>query len=266
MRVALWRTGMTVAVVPNDLRLTRRYRWFALVLCVAGAAPLHAQSGNGYLFGRPQGSLTLRGGFSGASANSDLFDDMTNNLTLRRRDFSGLSVGGELAVSATESLDLSLDAGYVSTSKLSHYRDFVDTNNGEIEQTTSLRRVPVTLNAKLYLSPRGRAIGRLAWIPNHVTPWVGAGGGFMYYRFQQEGDFVDANTLAVFHDVFLSSGTTPMAQAMAGVDVSLSPRLAVTGGARYLMAKRAKLSTDFTGFQPIDLSGAELSLGLTVRL
>ncbi len=232
----------------------------------AVAAPLHAQSGDGFLFGQPRGSITLRGGFSHAQASSDLFDELTQNLTLRKSDFSGATGGAEFAARVAPNVDLTFDAGYMSTSTPSHYRNLVDTQNREIQQTTALQRVPATVNAKLYVVPRGRSIGQFAWIPNSVSPWVGAGAGLMWYRFRQDGDFVDTSTLNVRHDTFVSDGWTAMAQGMAGVDLSLTPRLAITGDARYLLTRRPQLSSDFQGYQPLDLSGIALSLGLTVRL
>ena len=238
----------------------------AMIAVVLLAAPLHGQSGDGYLFGRPQGSFTLRGGYSHASARSDLFDEVTQTLTLKRGDFSGLAVGTAFGVSVSDAVDVGIDAGYMSTRTPSTYRSFVDNANREIRQTTQLQRVPATLGAKRYLAPRGRSIGRFAWVPTTVAPWVGAGAGFMWYRFRQEGDFVVFSTSNVRHDVLASDGFTPMAQAMAGVDVSVGARYALTGDVRYLAAKRAGLSTDFQGYQPLDLSGVALSLGFTVRL
>ena len=246
--VGVWRAVGMVAVV------------------VLGAVPLRAQSGDGYLLGRPVGSFTLRGGYSHASAGSDLFDEVTQNLTLKKGDFSGLALGSALGFSVGDNVDVALDAGYMSTRTPSTYRSFVDNSNREIRQTTALQRVPATVGAKLYLAPRGRSVGRFAWIPASVAPWVGAGAGFMWYRFRQEGDFVDFTTNNVRHDELTSDGWTPMAQGVAGVDVSVGARYALTGDVRYLAAKRPRLSTDFQGYQPLDLSGVALSLGFTVRL
>jgi hypothetical protein len=233
---------------------------------MAIATPALAQSGDGYLFGAPRGSVTLRGGFAQARAGSDVFQEATQQFTLSKSDFAGFSGGLEAAARVGTSLDLSLDVGYMRTSAPSHYRGLVDLQNQEIEQTTSLLRVPMTVNAKLFLTPPGRSVGRFAWIPSTLTPYVGVGAGLMSYRFSEEGDFVDLATNAVRPDAFVSSGTTPMAQVMAGADYTLSPRLALTGDARYLMVKGARLGSDFVGYQPLDLSGVALSLGLTVRL
>ena len=118
---------------------------------------------------------------------------------------------------------------------------------------------------RFYLAQPGRSIGKLAWIPSKVVPWVGAGGGMMYYRFLQQGDFVDFKTTNVFPSSFESSDWTYTYQGMGGADISLSPHVALRADARYLWAK-AQLSRSFTGFDRIDLSGAQATLGLTYRL
>ena len=241
-------------------------RWLGgLLLAVAAAAPLHAQ-GDGFLFGPPSGTITVRGGFAHANANSDLFTDLTQQFTLTKRSFSGFTGGADVALMVTPSLDVTFDVGYMSTTSPSHYRDFVDLDNAEIEQSTTLQRTPVTVNAKLYLAPQGRSIGRLAWIPAHVAPWVGGGAGYMFYRLQQSGDFIDPTTNAVRPDALESSGSTPMLQAMAGADLNLTSRLALTGDARYLWTKGGTLDEAFySGYDRLDLSGVALTLGLTVR-
>ncbi|MDB4914485.1 MAG: hypothetical protein JWM95_2129, partial [Gemmatimonadetes bacterium] len=186
-------------------------------------------------------------------------------LTLRKRDFSGFTLGGEIALPITSRIEGSLDLGYSRSSKGSEFRHFTDTDNLPIEQTTTFERVPVTANLRFNLVEPGRQIGRLAWIPSRVVPWVGGGAGFMWYRFQQEGDFVDFKTNNVFNATLSSDKFTPMVQGMAGVDFSLSPSIALTADARYLAAK-ADLTSDFSGYKPIDLSGVSMTLGLTFRM
>jgi hypothetical protein len=239
-------------------------RW--LVLLVLAPLALRAQdSGNGFLFGDPVARLNLRAGYAHAIAGGDVFQETTDLLTLSKSDFSGPMVGGELAFRLSPRVDLSFVADYAGVTRNSHYRHFVDNNGGEIEQATTFQRVPMTANVRLYLAPRGRSIGRLAWIPAGVVPWVGAGAGAMWYRFRQEGDFVDfanGNVLALKVE---SSGVTPAAQGMGGVDITLTPHIALTGDARYTWAK-ARPGNDFQGYDRIDLSGVSMTLGLTIRL
>ena len=243
------------------------YRTATIALVALGlAAPLHAQrSGDGYLFHEPGARLTVRGGYDHANAGSDVFAQAVDALTINKRDFSGLTVGGEASFSLASRLDLSVDVSFSRVSKGSEFRKFIDNNDKPIEQTTRFQRVPVTANLRFYLTEPGRSIGKLAWIPNKVVPWVGAGGGMMWYRFRQQGDFVDFRTSNVFRSDFDSSNLTGTLQGMGGADISLSPRMALRADARYVYAK-AQLSRAFSGFDSIDLSGVQGTLGLTYRL
>lgn len=253
-------------VIGRPARRCRAPIVLALLLAVTAQPAVAQRSGDGYLFGAPHGRLSVRGGFSHATAAGDLFDEVTTNLTLSRRDFSGAYAGAEFGVNLTDRLEFGADIAYMATRTPSEYRAFVDNSNRPIAQTTELRRIPVMLNARFHLTPPGRSIGRLAWIPASVAPWVGAGVGAMWYRFDQRGDFIDFNTNKVFADEYLSTGWQPAVQVMAGLDMTITPRLAITGDARYIHA-RAPLSKDFVGFRDrIDLSGAAVALGLTVRL
>lgn len=247
-------------------RSSKQLATVALAIAVGIAAPLEAQqgSGRGFLFRQPVGTFSVRAGFAQPNAGSDIFTFVTDELTLGRSDFAGISVAADLSFRLRPRLDLVLGAAYSGSDAQSEFRDFVDNNDLPIEQSTSLARVPLTASAKFYLASRGRSIGRYAWIPNKFAPFIGAGGGAMWYRFRQEGDFIDHDTFEVFDDTFRSEGWTPAWNGFAGVDVSLGPRFGFTGEARYTWAK-ATLDSDFSGFDPIDLSGYNASLGFYVR-
>jgi opacity protein-like surface antigen len=250
---------------PRVSRLTTG-ALLALVTALVVAPPAQAQmAGDGFLFHRPNARIAIRGGYALASAGSDLFEFTTQQLTLDKSDFSGLAVGASVGLAVTERIDLTFDAGYSRTSKGSEFRDFVDNEDLPIEQRTTFERLPVTLNLKYYLSPPGTSIGSAAWVPSRITPWVGVGGGFMRYRFHQEGDWVDFETNNVFPSTFESAEWTPVVQGIAGADFTLTPVIALTTEARYLRAK-GELQRDFGGFDKIDLSGASVSVGLSFRL
>jgi hypothetical protein len=207
----------------------------------------------------------VRGGYSRADAHSDVFDDITSNLTLDRGDFSSLTLGGDLAVHVAERVDIVFAGGYSRSNHKSEFRDFVDNNDLPIEQTTTFERIPLTANVRINLSQPGRSIGSLAWIPNRVVPYVGAGVGGMRYRFKQDGDFVDFGTNAVFRSVLDSEGWSLVGQAMAGVDYNFSTQFGVSLDARYLHA-RGDLGSSYKGYDRIDLSGVTATVGLSFRL
>ena len=137
--------------------------------------------------------------------------------------------------------------------------DAIDTKSLKI-----IRRVPLTGSFKAYVVQPGRTIGHFAWVPTRFSPYVGAGGGVMWYRFAQRGDFIDFNTFRVFPDAFDSNGFTPTVHGFGGIDISLHPRFAFTTEARYEWAK-GNLISDFAGFNRIDLSGFTLTTGISVR-
>ena len=234
---------------------------------LVGAGTSSAQSaGDGFLFHSPDVTVSLRAGYSRADAGSDVFDDVTSNLTLNRRDFSSLTVGGDVAFHVAERVDLVLSGGYSRSNHKSEFRNFVDNNDLPIEQTTTFERLPVTANVRLNLSQPGRTVGSLAWIPNRIVPYVGAGAGAMRYRFQQDGDFVDFNTNRVFSSVLDSEGWALVGQAMAGVDYNFSPRFGLSLDARYQYAKGELDPSRYKGYEKLDLSGTSATIGLSFRL
>lgn len=248
----------------------RTDRYAALLLAATTVAavprPSHAQSaGDGFLFHTPTVSLGLHGGFDRAIANSDVFDFVTRELTLSRGDFSSATFGGNLAIRLSPVADLVFDLSSASVSRRSEFLDWFDQDSLPIEQTTSLHRLPITVSVKHYLAPRGRAIGRFAWVPAARAAYVGVGAGMMRYTFRQVGDFVDFQTLNVFPDVFESTAWTPVLHGLAGIDVALGRRFVLTGEGRYTWAK-GPMGRDYVGFSRIDLSGLAVTTGLSVRL
>jgi Outer membrane protein beta-barrel domain len=245
----------------------RRRLAAAGLVALAATAPAAARAqnaGDGFLFHRPVGGFVLRGGFASETASGDLYSFLTDQFTLDKGDFRAPSFGADALVTVAPRLDLVFGAGYSGWKRDSEFRDFIGTDNLPIAQTTRLERVPLTAGVRFYLTSPGRSIGRYAWIPNKLVPYVGAGGGMMWYRLRQSGEFIDFTTSDVFPDEFASSGWTGTAHVMTGANYSLGPRFALNGEARYTHAK-SSLGTDFTGFDGIDLSDFAFTLGLNVR-
>ncbi len=234
------------------------------------AAPARAQaSGDGFLFGRPQATLTVRGGYDQPAATGDVFSFLTDQLTLGRGAFGGPAAHAEFALTLTRRVDLALFGGIAGSSRGSEFRRFTENGpNGErlpITQTTALRRVPLGVGLKVYLTPRGREIGEFAFLPARLTPFAGVGAGVVWYRLRQQGSFVDDRTLNVFNDQLSSSGFAPAGYASAGAEYSLSPRLALSGELRYTQARSTAASGSFIDVGNVNLSGAAGSVGLAIR-
>ncbi|MCC7125598.1 MAG: hypothetical protein IT178_12175 [Acidobacteria bacterium] len=213
-----------------------------------------------FYFGEPRGSIGVRGSLLVPGERSDLFDFLQNQLTIDRGDFRSAAFGADLAFTLTPRIDLVGSMDISRKTVASEYRDFVDNELLPIEQRTSLRQAGVTASVRYALAPRGERIGRFAWIPSRVQPYVGAGGGLIFWRFQQEGDFVDYEDGRVFPEFFSSNGISPTAHALGGLDIVVYKRMLFTLEGRYQWA-RGDLENDFIGFEPIDLSGVRASAG-----
>lgn len=216
-----------------------------------------------FFFGRPDGSIAVRGGWVFARAGSDLFDFVERQLTVDEGDFNAATFASDLAIAVSSRADAVIGVDFSRAAVASEYRDLVDNNRLPIQQTTSLKELNLTGSIRFALSPRGREISQLAWVPRPVVPYAGAGGGVLWYQFRQTGDFVDAVDLSVFADTFTANGWTPSAHVFGGVDVQVYRRLYLTLDGRYIWAA-GELGEDFRNFDPIDLAGFRFGAGINV--
>jgi hypothetical protein len=227
----------------------------------AGSQPPRPRSD--FLFGQPHGSLAVRGTWVFARAGSDLFDFVQDKLTIDDGDFNAPAIAVDVGVAVSPRLEVLFGFEFSQAQIASEYRDFVDNNRLPITQQTELKEIGLSGSVRVPLMPRGRGVSRFVWIPRTVTPYVGGGGGFLWYDFTQSGDFVDFVDLSVFNDLFRSRGWTPSAHALGGVDVQLYRRLFLSVEGRYVWAA-GKLGRDFVDFDPIDLAGFRLAAGVNV--
>jgi hypothetical protein len=217
-----------------------------------------------FLFRTPRVALAFRAGYAMPIASSEIFDFTRQQLTVSRSDFASATWEGEVAIRATDRVDVALDLGYARSRTPSEFRDWVGTDDLPISQTTEFKRVPLTLGVKAYLEDRGRSVGRFAWIPRTFAPFVGAGAGWVWYTFDQQGEFVDFDTYDVFPDHFTTTGRAPTIHLFGGADWSLAPGFLLTTEARYAWA-RGEMGADFEGFDRLDLSGFQATAGISVR-
>lgn len=233
--------------------------WFA-----GATEEASAQGSRDFRFGEPRFSLAFNMGYGIPMADSEIYQMVTTDLTVDKSDFQSMILGGSFGIRLTPRLEASFDLSYGNSNTGSEFRDFVDLDDLPIEQRTKLSWTPMTFSLKAYLWDRGQRVSRFAWVPGQWTPFVGAGGGWVYYKFRQTGDFVDYDTYEIFYDEFRSDGDAGLFHVLAGAEVSLNPYLYVTGEGRYSWAE-ADMDRDFVGFDPIDLSGFQGTVGLAVR-
>ena len=253
--------------------MTIRKNSFSLITAVAlcGAAvlspkPLSSQEDmGGFMFHPPKVTLSLNFGYGIPTAGSDLFQDIDKLFTLDNNDFHAVVIGGGLSFFLNERMDVALESSYSNSSTWSEYEDFVDGDDLPIEQETQFTQVPLTVSLRYFLMDRGRQIGNLSWIPTTWSPYIGAGGGGMWYEFQQVGDFIDFDDMSVYWDGLHSDGWSWVGHVFGGLQWAFSPQWVVTAEARYTMGSAELDRPAYSGYEPIDLSGFQGSLGFGVR-
>jgi len=236
----------------------------ALVGTLALPLVAQAQRPPDFLLRTPRVSVGARVGYAVPFASSEIFDFTREQLTVERSDFNAPSIGGQLAIRVTPRVDIAVDLAWSKSETKSEFRDWVDLDDLPIEQWTEFQRAPVVFGVKAYLKERGRSIGRFAWIPEAWTPFVGGGAGWVFYRFEQDGEFVDFETFDIFRDRFTSEGSTPTIHVFGGADWSLGPMVFLTAEGRYSWAE-VDMSGDFVDFDPMDLSGFQVTAGFSIR-
>ena len=232
----------------------------------AAAAPAASSSQSrsqqpDFVFGSPKGFLGFRLGALFPRADSEVFDMVTRELTLEKSDFRSFNFGIDGGASVHERVELIFSLDYSMRSVDSEFRDYIDEMDLPITQTTTFKQIPLTGGVKFLLVPRGRQVGRFSFVPSRIVPFVGAGGGVLWYRFRQVGDFVDFDTLEIFQAHLNSSSWTPTVYAGGGADINLVKGLFLTMDLRYYWAN-TKMKRDFVGFDEIDLAGLRVTAGL----
>jgi hypothetical protein len=218
-----------------------------------------------FLFSAPKGSFTVRTGVQQFRAEGQFYDFVIREFSAERDDFRGAGLGVEVALHLAERVEvlLSVDGGGVQVK--SESRDWEEVDGSPIRQATRVRMGPTAQGGlRFLLRPRGEAITSLAWVPNRVVPHVSVGGGYSGYELRQWGDFVDAGAAEIFNADFISTGGAGSAFVGMGVDLQLTRSMYAVVEGR-LTRSSATLGGDFSRFEPLDLSGARLTAGLSVR-
>lgn len=227
------------------------------------------ESEEDFLFSAPKGFIGFRIGRFFPRANSDLYDEITDDLTLEKNDLRAWDIGFDGGFALNERLDAVFTGEYLKRTKSSEVRDWVDAQDLPITQETYYSQLPLTAGLKFYLIPRGRRIGRYAWLPSRVVPFAGAGAGVLWYRFGQSGRFVEESYTEegelvgdIFYADLESSGWTATGYIGGGVDINIAKYTYLTLDLRYSWAKPELDPGVFVGFDPLDLSGPRATAGL----
>ena len=240
---------------------------------VSPRAVLGQDFSDDFMFHAPKATVSFNIGYGIPGAGSDLFDEVTDMFTLGKSDFRAPLIGGGLSIFLKDRIDLAFEFSYASSSAWSSYATGLPAiDERPIEHDTHFTRVPVTASFKYFLMDRGRQIGNLSWIPTEWAPYIGFGGGGMFYEFGESGEFIDeqhveCETLGcpIFHGDYLSKGWAWVGHAFGGLQWALSPQWIVTVEGRYSLSDADLDRPAYVDYEPIDLSGFQGTVGFGIR-
>lgn len=252
-----------VTGAPHVTASPRAHPSTVAIRAAAGGTGRGVRQRPDFVFGRPGFSLGIRGLWRQARAESDLYDFVTQELTLEKSDFNAPGIAFDVGFALTSRLELLAGVDFSRSSARSQDREYpVDTEGIPIEQHTELSQFGATGSLAFALAPRGRSIGQYAWIPARVVPYVGVGGGLVRYEFVQFGDWVDFVDLAVFTETFATKGWGLGGHVLGGVDIRLARQVLLTAEVRRVWAQAEVFGSFFGEFDPIDLGGLHIGAGV----
>jgi hypothetical protein len=229
------------------LRFTTRAALLGSALLILVAADAEAQWMRTY---EPSNQIRFRLGIFEPAGGSDGWDAVFEGFTGRPSDLQDFVWGGDYLLRTGRHTSVQFGFSYYRGATTSAYEDWVDDNGNEIRHTTRLVTSDLTA-AFVYRFGGGG-----------IRPYLGIGGGFVWYTLTDEGYFIDfgSSDLPIIWAWYEARGATFEAFGLGGIDIPLNPRWSFFVEGRYRWASD-ELGDDFSGFGTLDLSGYEISGG-----
>ena len=245
------------------MRLTR-----VMALALAGVAGLVGAADPAIAAPpRDDSSLQFRVGAFFLKGDGEFWDDSEDAFTFEPGDLNGPTFGISWVRSVTNHIEFGLNADYSEGSELVAYRDFVDEDDFEILHDVTLRRFPVTMDIRFLPGGRYSVRGsRGQYQVRRPVPYVGVGAGLNFWRYEETGDFLDFDfdPPDIFGETFEESGTALETHVLAGLEVPVGPAWNLMVEGRYSWSDD-EFEEDFEGLGELDMTGASVSVGASVR-
>jgi opacity protein-like surface antigen len=224
--------------------------------------------------------FTFKGGYLQLQMKSDLWDTEFENMDFRKKDYYDTSFGLGYEYFINRQVSFVLSVEWYDKAKTGIYNNFVgETIEGdnyafdygagfEIEHVFSVSIVPI--QASLKLMPYRRA--------GTIIPYIGGGIGLYLWNVRIQGEMVNFNESESFYDPGRDEDVEGYTiypadaeenrisvgfHAFAGIMVPLVRRVTLDIEAKYNYAE-GTLKDSFQGFEPFDLSGFQVTAGLSL--
>ena len=224
--------------------------------------------------------FTFKAGYLHLQMKSDLWDIEFENMDFRRDAYRDASFGLGYEYFINRQVSFVLSVEWYDKAKAGIYKNFVGENiDGEdyafdygegfgIEHVFSVSIVPI--QASLKLTPYRRS--------GTIIPYIGGGIGLYLWNVRIQGENVNPNEWEWFYDPALDEDVPGYTiypadaeesrisvgfHAFAGIMLPLVRRVTLDIEAKYNYAQ-GTLKDSFQGFEPFDLSGFQVTAGLSI--
>jgi len=214
-----------------------------LLFVMGSMAPLTAQSVN------------LKVGLFSLQMKSDLWETNMENLALIEGDMKDTIYAIEYEHFLNRQFSLTFEVSHYEKEHYSAYRDYEYDDGSSINQNLALNLTAMEVNAKFYPSTYMR----------RFNPYLGGGVGLYYWKYEQWGDFINFDDFTVDEGYADTRTYTLGFNARAGFVLRFKRNVGVSFEARYQFLK-GQLSSLFEGFEPLDLNGFSINVGLNLFL
>lgn len=227
-------------------------------------------------------AISFRVGYFIPRAQSDLWDIEFENMDFTLSNFQNSTFGFVYEHFLTKEISLTFNIDGYTKNRAGVYKDYVgySFDEGDFAFPNSYKgdfaishvfNVSITpIQASVKFTPLGR---RASFIP-----YIGGGAGLYLWSVRLQGDMVDFNDVWLYEDEDPTVGDIEIFpiyitdareenrfsvgfHAFAGVMVPVGRRIAIEAEFKYNFLK-GKFKDAFEGFEPFDLGGFQISLGL----
>jgi len=201
----------------------------------------------------PRSQVRFRLGLFEPAGESAGWDRVFEGFTGQPSDLQDLIWGTDVLWMTGRNTGILFGFNYFNGKTTSSYQDWETADGRQISHTTRLEFSDLTA-AFVY------RFGHRA-----VRPYLGIGGGVLWYTLSDEGEFIDfgSSDLPVIWAWYGTSDMTFEVFGIAGLDIPLSRSWSFIVEGRYRWAEDT-LSQDYSGFGDLDLSGYELTGGFGI--
>lgn len=244
----------------------KRSRWLGHVVALLVLSSLPAVAGPHAA--RPDSwAFQFRFGGFFPEADSDFWSTNQDLFTLDDSDFDDAVVGLTFVSAVTNHLEVGFNVDFYDKTVVSAERGFVDEFGFPILHDTRLQTMPMIVDLRVI--PGGRFGVRGSRGQHRVRQpvfYLGGGLGVNYWEYEEIGDFVDDSfdPPEIFFDRLQDDGFAFAAQALAGLELPLGHSWSLLFEGRYTWSDD-DLGDDLAGFGTLDLDGAAVYVGFSVR-